>query len=99
METLSLGKLPPNLLEKILLKIPILDKKVIIGPGTGMDCSVIDFGDEYLVLKTDPISLTAENIGWYAVEINVNDIVKSLFGFSKSYFQQHKVIARTHYYT
>lgn len=75
METLSLGKLPPNLLEKILLKIPILDKKVIIGPGTGMDCSVIDFGDEYLVLKTDPISLTAENIGWYAVEINVNDIV------------------------
>jgi hydrogenase expression/formation protein HypE len=75
METLSLGKLPPDLLEKILLKIPILDEKVIIGPETGMDCSVIDIGDEYLVLKTDPISLTAENIGWYAVEINVNDIV------------------------
>jgi hydrogenase maturation factor len=27
------------------------------------------------VIKSDPISLTSENIGWYAVEINTNDIV------------------------
>ncbi|MBW6472722.1 MAG: AIR synthase family protein [Anaerolineaceae bacterium] len=75
MNILPTGKLPPDLLEKLLNKIPILDKNVIVGPGTGMDCSVIDYGDQYLVLKSDPISLTSENIGWYAVQINVNDIV------------------------
>ncbi len=75
MTKLPTGKLPPELLDKLLKKIPILDKNVIIGPGTGMDCSVIDYGDQYLVLKSDPISLTSGNIGWYAVQINVNDIV------------------------
>ncbi len=75
MTILPTGKLPPKLLDKLLKKIPILDKNVIIGPGTGLDCSVIDYGDQYLVLKSDPISLTAEKIGWYAVQINVNDIV------------------------
>jgi len=75
MQILPTGKLPPELLEKMLNKIPILDKNVIVGPGTGLDCSVIDYGDQYLVLKSDPISLTSENIGWYAVQINVNDIV------------------------
>ncbi len=75
MTRLPLGKLPPDVLEKILNNIPILDEKVLVGPGTGMDCAVLDFGDQFLVLKSDPISLTAENIGWYAVQINVNDIV------------------------
>ena len=75
MDTLPLGKLPPELLDKILKKIPIFDDKVIVGPGTGLDCAVIDLGDQCLVLKSDPISFTSENIGWYAVEINVNDIV------------------------
>jgi len=78
MQILPTGKLPPELLEKMLNKIPILDKNVIVGPGTGLDCSVIDYGDQYLVLKSDPISLTSENIGWYAVQINVNDIVTTL---------------------
>jgi len=75
MEKLPLGKLQPNLLEKILQKIPKLDSNVILGPGTGLDCSVLDFGDQYLVFKSDPISLTSDNMGWYAVEINTNDIV------------------------
>lgn len=75
MTKLPTGKLHPDLLEILLNKIPILDKNVAIGPGTGIDCAVIEFGDQYLVMKSDPISLTAENIGWYAVQINVNDIV------------------------
>jgi hydrogenase maturation factor len=31
-------------------------------------------GDKYLVAKTDPITFTSERIGWYAVNINANDI-------------------------
>jgi hydrogenase maturation factor len=35
---------------------------------------VIDLGRKYLVAKTDPITFTAERIGWYAVNINANDL-------------------------
>lgn len=75
MKFLPIGKLPPALLDSIISKAPITDKRVILGPGTGIDCAVIDNGETYLVMKTDPITLTSENIGWYAVQINVNDIV------------------------
>jgi len=75
MTYLSLGKLPPELLNEIIQNSPVLDKRVIVGPKIGMDCSIIDNGDSYLVLKNDPITFTPENIGWYAVQINVNDIV------------------------
>ena len=75
MKFLPTGKLPPALLESIIAHAPITDKRVLLGPGTGIDCAVIDDGDTYLVMKTDPITLTSKNIGWYAVQINVNDIV------------------------
>jgi hydrogenase maturation factor len=47
---------------------------VVIGPRYGEDAAVIDFGRKYLVAKTDPITFTEEHIGWYAVNINANDI-------------------------
>jgi len=31
-------------------------------------------GDRYLVAKTDPITFATEKIGWYAVNVNANDI-------------------------
>lgn len=75
MTNLPLGKLPPELLEHILQKAPILDKRVVLGPGTGLDCAVVDNGENYLVFKSDPITFTAKDIGWYSVQINVNDLV------------------------
>jgi len=75
MTYLPLGKLPPELLSEIIHKSPILDVRVLVGPKIGMDCAIIDNGDTYLVLKNDPITFTPENIGWYTVQINVNDIV------------------------
>jgi hydrogenase maturation factor len=44
------------------------------GAGIGEDATVIDFGDRYLVAKTDPITFASEEIGWYAVHVNANDI-------------------------
>ena len=35
---------------------------------------MIDFGDRYLVAKTDPITFATDAIGWYAVNVNANDI-------------------------
>jgi hydrogenase maturation factor len=34
----------------------------------------MDIGDRYLVAKVDPITFVAEEIGWYAVHINANDL-------------------------
>jgi hydrogenase maturation factor len=47
---------------------------VVLGPRFGEDAAVIDLGAKYLVAKTDPITFTSERIGWYAVNINANDV-------------------------
>jgi len=50
------------------------NSRVVLGPRFGEDAAVIDMGDKYLVAKTDPITFTSERIGWYAVNINANDV-------------------------
>ena len=48
---------------------------VVLGPRYGEDAAVLDTGGKYLlVAKTDPITFTADRIGWYAVNINANDL-------------------------
>jgi hydrogenase expression/formation protein HypE len=72
---LPVGKLPPAILKALLRSCrPPASSRVVIGPRYGEDAAVIDFGGKYLVAKTDPITFTAEHIGWYAVQINANDI-------------------------
>lgn len=71
---LPVGKLPPAILESLLKKAPTHDQNIIIGPGPGLDCAVVDIGDKYLVLKSDPITFATDEIGWYLVQVNVNDI-------------------------
>ena len=69
------GKLPIRTLERLLKRNKINDPRVIVGPGIGEDAAVIDTGGpRYLIAKTDPITFTADQIGWYAVHINANDI-------------------------
>jgi hydrogenase maturation factor len=72
--SLPLGKLPAPLAERILHHVPILDPRVILGPGVGLDCAVIDLGSTCLVMKSDPITFVTQDIGWYAVQICSNDI-------------------------
>jgi hydrogenase maturation factor len=74
MKPLPLGKLPPDLLAGILAGVPIDDPRVILGPGIGLDCAVVGFGDTCLVFKSDPITFASDEIGWYAVQVNANDI-------------------------
>jgi hydrogenase expression/formation protein HypE len=69
------GKLPIRTLERLLKKNKIKDPRVVVGPGIGEDAAVIDTGGpRYLIAKTDPITFTADQIGWYAVHVNANDI-------------------------
>lgn len=71
---LPVGKLPPELLEKIIRSAPAAGPRVLLGPGIGLDCAVLEFGETCLVLKTEPITFASEEIGWYAVQIAANDI-------------------------
>lgn len=68
------GKLPAALLAELLGGISIDDPDVIIGPRLGEDAAVLDIGDRYLIAKSDPITFTAHRIGWYALQINANDV-------------------------
>lgn len=67
------GKIPLEVMQR-LLAFPIADPRVLVGPGIGMDAAVIDMGERCLVVKADPITFATEDIGWYAVQINANDL-------------------------
>jgi hydrogenase expression/formation protein HypE len=72
---LPVGKLPPELLARLLASAPVQDKRILVGPGVGLDCAVLDLGSTLLVFKSDPITFATDEIGWYAVQVNANDIV------------------------
>ena len=63
-----------EVLERLFRTCDIRDPRVIVGPRVGEDAAVLDLGDRYLVAKTDPITFVAEEIGWYAVHVNANDL-------------------------
>lgn len=74
---LNPGKLDIAVLQKVLERYSILDPSVIIGPKIGEDAAVIDPGREskhYWVVTSDPITFTTEEIGYYGVVVNINDI-------------------------
>jgi len=74
MSSLKAGKLPPELLKRLLDRIDIRDPRVLQGPGVGEDAALIDYDDTVLVVKSDPITFATELIGWYAVQVNANDV-------------------------
>ena len=68
------GKLPAEDLARFLMRYTQDDARVVVRPGIGRDATVISFADRYLVAKTDPITFATDQIGWYAVHINANDV-------------------------
>ena len=74
MSALLTGKLPPPLLARLLARAPATDPAIVLPPGLGLDCAVLDLGDRLLVLKSDPITFATDSIGWYLVQINANDL-------------------------
>ena len=56
------------------LPLQSADKRLIVGPGLGEDAAHILMGENTLLAKTDPITFATERIGWYAVNVNANDI-------------------------
>ena len=75
---MDIGKLPNDILEKIVFN-NITNKRdeVLVRPGVGEDCGVLDFGEYACVLSTDPITGASENIGKLAVHISCNDVASN----------------------
>jgi hydrogenase expression/formation protein HypE len=73
-EGLPRGKLPPELLVRLLAMLPAGGPRVLVPARAGVDAAAIDLGDRVLVAASDPITFVAERIGWYAVNVNANDI-------------------------
>jgi len=72
--TLPVGKLDMHLLAELIGDLP-RDPGVVVGSGIGCDVAVLDIGAPYyLLLKSDPITFATDEIGHYAVTVNVNDI-------------------------
>lgn len=71
---LPLGKLDMSFLADLLSRYAHVAPRVVVGAQVGEDAAVIDFGDRYLVAKTDPITFATDQIGWYVVHINANDL-------------------------
>jgi hydrogenase maturation factor len=83
-DILAAGKLPLPLLEALLGRFAPHDPRILVGPRAGEDAAVLDFGDRYLVAKTDPITFATSEIGWYAVNVNANDV--AVMGARPSWF-------------
>jgi hydrogenase expression/formation protein HypE len=69
-----IGKLPAADLAKLLAQYAPTDPRLIVRPSVGEDAAVIEMGDRQLVIATDPITFATDEIGWYAVNINANDV-------------------------
>jgi hydrogenase expression/formation protein HypE len=71
---LNVGKLPVEFLHELLERYGGRDERLIVGPQVGEDAAVLDMGDRYLVAKSDPVTFATDEIGWYVVHVNANDI-------------------------
>jgi hydrogenase maturation factor len=69
------GKIPIEILKEVVFKnLGATRSEVILGPSTGVDGAVLDFGNKNVIVSMDPITGAVERVGWEAININANDI-------------------------
>lgn len=73
---LTIGKVPEKLLNRWVFSAPAAERpEVLQGPMLGEDCAAVELAaGEILILSTDPITATEENIGYLAVHVTLNDL-------------------------
>lgn len=76
---MKVGKVPENVLKRSVFKqIHTRRPEILLGAGVGEDCAALKLApDETLVMSTDPITGTAQDIGTLAILITVNDLASS----------------------
>jgi hydrogenase maturation factor len=73
-ESLGEGKLSRERLEALLALTAHSHPEILVGADVGEDAAVVR-GAKQLIITADPITFTEENIGFYTVAVNCNDIV------------------------
>lgn len=69
------GKLAPETLRRLVLgRLGTRRPEVLVHAGLGEDAAAIGFGEDAIVLTSDPITGAARRAGWYAVHVNCNDV-------------------------
>ena len=72
------GKLDAARLDRLLKRYSRRkDRSVVVGPGVGLDAAAIKVKAGTLVVASDPVTYASEQLGYYAVHINANDIYVS----------------------
>lgn len=76
---MKIGKVPEVILKRsVIRQLHTKREEVLIGPGIGEDCAALQLAeDEVLVLSTDPITGTAQDIGRLAVLVTANDLASA----------------------
>ncbi|MBQ7565307.1 MAG: AIR synthase family protein [Lachnospiraceae bacterium] len=77
--SLKIGKVPETVLKRSIIKqIKYKRDEILVGAGVGEDCAAVQLTeDEVLVLSTDPITGTTQDIGALSVHVTANDIASS----------------------
>ncbi len=72
---LPTGKIPAELLGRLLAGLQPLGADVVIGPAVGEDAAVVrpECG-ALIAAKSDPITLAGHQMGRYLVQVNANDL-------------------------
>lgn len=73
------GKVNIDILKPILdeIKKNNTNEELLQSPKIGVDCGVLDFKDEMVLVSSDPITGATANIGDLIVDVNANDIYAS----------------------
>jgi len=74
---LPTGKLPFELMARLLGGHDALPADVLVGPAVGEDACALALPDGVLIAASDPITLTGRAAGRHAVIVNANDIAVS----------------------
>lgn len=71
------GKVPPDLLTRLVY--PHLGRRsdVLVHAHLGQDCAVVDFDGLVCVITCDPITTARHRLGWLAVHVACNDLATS----------------------
>lgn len=62
--TLPVGKLPSELLQRLLSKGGRADEQVMLGPSIGEDAVILRIGNKLLIATADPATFAIDLIGW-----------------------------------
>jgi hydrogenase expression/formation protein HypE len=72
---MKVGKVPPHILSRLVWsRRGAPRQEVVVGPALGEDAAVINLGDRYMAVHTDPISGSVKLLGFLAVYVPTNDV-------------------------